>query len=98
MSTEEDLRNKIKKIDEKRSRAQLLDRMAEWPWGAPSTVKVDARRGILRWFGSVSAGPTTEVELTREERSELRDWLIAKSVRLNAEADEVSASLEGKNR
>lgn len=97
MSTEQDVRDKIKKIDEKRSRAKLLDRMAEWPWGAPSTVKVDRGRGILRWFGSVSAGPITEVELTREERSELREWLIAKSVRLNAEADEVSASLEEQN-
>ena len=97
MSTEQDVRDKIKKIDEKRSRAKLLDRMAEWPWGTRSTVKVDRGRGILRWFGSVSEGPTTEVELTAEERSELREWLIAKSVRLNAEADEVSASLEGEN-
>ena len=97
MTTEQDVRDKIKKIDEKRSRAKLLDRMAEWPWGAPSTVKVDKGRGILRWFWSGYYEPTTEVELTREERSELREWLIAKSVRLNAEADEVSASLEGEN-
>ena len=35
MSTEQDVRDKIKKIDEKRSRAKLLNRMAEWPWGLP---------------------------------------------------------------
>ena len=98
MSNEQDVRDKIKKIDEKRSRAKLLDRMAEWPWGIPSTVKVDRGRGILRWFGYLSEKPFAEIELTREERSELREWLIERAVRLSAEADEISESLEGENR
>jgi len=95
--SEQDVRQKIAEIDEKRSRARLLTRMAGWPMFAPSAVRVDKRRGVLRWFGSVSERPLDEVELTREERSELREWLSAKAKRLHTEADAVSASLEPTN-
>ena len=92
---ERDVREKIARIDEKRRRAKALGRMAQWPMFVPSRVTVDKRRGLFRWFGSVSAGPVVEVELTRDERSELCDWLHAKSVRLATEADEIAANLEG---
>lgn len=91
--SEQNVREKIAAIDEKRQRAKLLARMAEWPMWSPSKVTADKRRGVFRWFGSVVEGASAEVELTRDERSELRDWLIAKSTRLAAEADEVSATL-----
>ena len=91
--SEDDVRAKISEIDDKRERARLLTRMADWPMFAPSSVKADKSRGIFRWFGVTSATAATEVELTRDERSELRDWLYAKATRLNAEADAVSARL-----
>ena len=94
--SEEDVRAKIASIDEKRTRAKTLNSMAEWPMFAPSTVKADKRRGILHWFGSISDGPSMTVDLTRDERSELRDWLYAKATRLTAEADAISESLNAK--
>jgi len=36
-----------------------------------------------------------EVVLTPDERSELRDWMLAKSVRLSHEADELAKTLGG---
>ncbi len=93
MTTEDDVRANIAEIDEKRQRAGLLKRMGDWPMFSPSKVAADKRRGVFRWFGSVSASALAEVELTRDERSEFRDWLYAKSTRLNAEADALAESL-----
>lgn len=94
--TEQAIRETLATIDEKRARAELLDRIAEWPFGVPSEVRADKKRG---WFASIwkGAGETVigEIVLTREERSELCDWMRAKSVRLRHEADELSETLGG---
>lgn len=91
---EQDVRDKIAAIDEKRARAVVLDRMSDWPMFSPSRVEADKKRGVFRWFGAFSDVKPMEVELTRAERSELRDWLHAKSTRLNAEADAIAETLE----
>lgn len=94
--SEQELRAKLEKIDGARARAALLDRMARWPMFSPSHVRADKRTGILRWFGfeGYAGGPVTEVALTREERSELREWLTEKAARLRSDADALSGSLD----
>ncbi len=90
--TEQDVRQKIAEIDEKRQRARVLEDMSRWPMFTPSSVSVDRKRGLFRWFGSVS-GESLYVELTRDERHEFREWMLAKAARLDAEASAVSAAL-----
>jgi len=92
--SEQDIRQKLAEIDEKRTRARLLERMAEWPMFSPSSVRTDKRRGVFRWFGSSSDAPYAEIEMTRDERSELREWLFEKSARLSTEAEAISAGLD----
>lgn len=94
--TEQTIRETLATIDKKRARAKLLDRIAEWPMGVPSEVRADTQRG---WLASIwkGHGETVmgEIVLTREERSELCDWMLAKAVRLRHEADELSETLGG---
>lgn len=93
--SEEDIRAKLAMIDEKRERAKLLEKIARWPSGVPSEMRANKTRG---WFKSIwlGSGETSfgEVTLTREERSELVDWMYEKANRLRREADAISASLE----
>lgn len=86
---EEEARQKLAAADEKRNRAALLRRMAEWPMFVRSEVKADKRRGRFWWFGSVSNEPLEHVALTREERQEFADWMRKKADRLAREANEV---------
>ncbi|MEJ6554045.1 hypothetical protein PQI51_03280 [Microbacterium esteraromaticum] len=94
--SEQTIRETLATIDEKRARAKLLDQIAEWPFGVPSEVRADKKRG---WFASIwkGAGETVmgEIVLTREERSELCDWMRAKATRLTHEADELAKTLGG---
>jgi len=53
--SEQDVRQKIAEIDEKRQRARVLEDMSRWPMFTPSSVSVDRKRGLFRWFGSVSS-------------------------------------------
>lgn len=94
MSAEQELRDALKKVDEKRQRAKVLESIARWPMGVPSELRADKRKG---WFRSIWKGTGTtvmgEVVLTREERAELSDWMYEKASRLNREADEIAESL-----
>ncbi len=92
--SEKELRDKLARIDELRKRSALLDGIARWPMGVPSEMRTDKSRG---WFKSVwrGSGETSfgEITLTREERSEMVDWMYEKASKLNREADEIAATL-----
>ncbi|MBN9208162.1 MAG: hypothetical protein J0H96_05790 [Microbacterium ginsengisoli] len=91
---EQEIRDALERIDEKRKRAKTLADIARWPMGVPSEMRSDKKRG---WFASIwrGHGETVmgEVVLTREERRELVDWMEARALRLYNEANVIAATL-----
>lgn len=91
---EKEIRGLLREIDERKTRIRVLTRMAQWPMFVPSSVKADKKRGIFRYFGLGSSGALDEIEMSREERSEFRGWLLWKADRLTDEVADLSNSLE----
>lgn len=93
--TEQEARDKLKQIDELRKRATTLSEIARWPMGVPSELRADKKRGWFKsiWRGTGEATSFGEITLTRDERSELVEWMRKKASRLNRRADEIAQTL-----
>lgn len=93
---EEEIREKLAKIDYLRAEADVAEKMhSHWMGSRTELVEIEERKVIVRrrWWSTTPALTHSEIIMTPTERDLFCDWLVTRVWSLRSEADAIAASL-----